>query len=126
MVLTLSDFISLDRRFEDADSTDQWEDDFSDRKKPRDWSWLREKSRVVALLAQAGSAQAYCADLTSLLPDMIKPLYRRRRDIGFGHVLRPTSDWRTFKVMDVRARDILQLGSVTSLSGSDQGRTNGR
>lgn len=62
MLLTPPDFISLDRRFErsdDVDSAHDWEDYFSDHKTPRDWSWLRSKSRVVALLAQAGSGKTF-------------------------------------------------------------------
>lgn len=62
MTLTPPDFIDLDRRFArslDADSEDYWHDYFAERDTPRDWSWLRTRSPVVALLAQAGSGKTF-------------------------------------------------------------------
>lgn len=60
MGLAPSDFVPLDRRFDRAsvrDTADYWVEILSDREKPRDWLWLRSQSRVIALLAQAGSGK---------------------------------------------------------------------
>lgn len=60
MTLSPREFIALDRRFERASGTDSdeyWADILAERERPRDWAWLRERSRVVALLAQAGSGK---------------------------------------------------------------------
>lgn len=58
MALAPNDTVPLDRRFERAttsDSAEYWAEALAD--KPRNWKWLRERSRVVALLAQAGSGK---------------------------------------------------------------------
>lgn len=60
MGLAPADYVPLDRRFERAairDTTDYWAEVLADGQKPRDWPWLREQSRVIALLAQAGSGK---------------------------------------------------------------------
>lgn len=60
MGLAPAEYVPLDRRFERAgvgDNHDYWAEVLSDGEKPRDWSWLRGQSRVVALLAQAGSGK---------------------------------------------------------------------
>lgn len=60
MKLAPPDTVPLDRRFEratTADTADYWAEALSDREAPRDWTWLRSRSRVVALLAQAGSGK---------------------------------------------------------------------
>lgn len=60
MALAPIDFVPLDRRFERAsasDTVDHWLEVLAERKVTNDWPWLRERSRVVAVLAQAGSGK---------------------------------------------------------------------
>jgi hypothetical protein len=60
MGLAQPDYAPLDRRFDRAairDTFDYWAEILADGDKPRDWSWLRAQSRIVALLAQAGSGK---------------------------------------------------------------------
>jgi hypothetical protein len=60
MGLTPADYVPLDRRFERGglpDDHDYWAEILADGETPRDWSWLRAQSRVIALLAQAGSGK---------------------------------------------------------------------
>lgn len=58
MALAPNDTVPLDRRFEratSADTVEYWAEALAD--KSRNWEWLRGRSRVVALLAQAGSGK---------------------------------------------------------------------
>ena len=58
MALAPNDTVPLDRRFERAttsDTAEDWAEALAD--KPRNWEWLSGRSRVVALLAQAGSGK---------------------------------------------------------------------
>jgi hypothetical protein len=60
MGLISKDYVPLDRRFERAsanDTVDHWLEILAEREIPHDWAWLRAQSRVVALLAQAGSGK---------------------------------------------------------------------
>lgn len=60
MALAPNDTVPLDRRFERAttsDTAEYWAEALAD--KPRNWEWLRGRSRVVALLAQAGSGKTH-------------------------------------------------------------------
>lgn len=61
MTLASQEFVELDRRFDrvtGSDFSEGWAAAIlSGETKPRNWAWLRDQSRVVALLAQAGSGK---------------------------------------------------------------------